>query len=119
MIFSALKYLYLSLAISLFSACSSCKFPDNENNTAPEWVCQPEMPGYKYTALGYAEHSAAGLSFMKQMAAANGRQKLANKRKQQSKKTLTDTELINTQIIQSTLSPKGNLYVLIGLKDEQ
>jgi len=114
---NAVSLLAIILLLLQAAACSqNCYFPDAMDQIAPDWICDANE-STDITAVGFAEHSAAGFSFMKQMAAANARQQLANKLNRQSLKPLSNTELINTQMLQSTTSPNGNLYVLIGFKD--
>ena len=66
----------VALAV-LLSACGKddavkedmeCVFPDAPDTEAPGWVCDQPVEGLAVSAVGVAEKSAAGHSFMKNMA---------------------------------------------------
>ncbi len=133
----------------LLAACSpeevkvalDCAFPDAPNTAAPSWVCDEPVEGVEVSAVGSAEKSAAGHSFMKNMAATDARVQLAqgmkvhvsNMVKQYAETTgaassetvdkvntsvtkqITDQSLIGTKIYKSRTSPNGTLYVLLGM----
>lgn len=140
------------LAVSIFlAACSSssdvkeaeaeCVFPDAPGASAPGWVCDQPVEGIAVSAVGVAEKSAAGYSFMKNMAATDARVQLAqamqvhvqNMVKQYAETTgaadtetvdkvntsvtkqITDESLVNTKVYKTRTSPKGALYVLLGM----
>ena len=147
---TSLKY-FSGLAVAiLLTACSSdetikeaeeCVFPDAPDEAAPGWVCDQPVEGIAVSAVGYAEKSAAGHSFMKNMAATDARVQLAqrirvhvqNMVKQYAETTgaadtetvdkvntsvtkqITDQSLLGTKIYKTRSSPNGGLYVLIGM----
>ena len=75
------------LTILLLSACggktqpgpsvADCTYPDAPDQVAPGWICDEPVAGVELSATGYAKKSAAGHSFMKQMAMADARMQLA------------------------------------------
>lgn len=139
------------LAMSLFlTACGSdevkedvadCVFPDAPSAAAPGWICDEPVDGVEVSAVGVAEKSAAGHSFMKNMAATDARVQLAqsmkvhvqNMVKQYAETTgaadsetvdkvntsvtkqITDETLVGTKIFKTRTSPNGALYVLLGM----
>lgn len=139
------------IAISLLlSSCGSddvkedvadCVFPDAPTASAPGWICDEPVPGVEVYAIGVAEKSAAGHSFMKNMAATDARVQLAqsmkvhvqNMVKQYAETTgaadtetvdkvntsvtkqITDESLVGTKIYKTRTSPNGALYVLLGM----
>ena len=118
-----------------------CVFPDAPTAAAPGWVCDEPVDGIEVSAVGVAEKSAAGHSFMKNMAATDARVQLAqsmkvhvqNMVKQYAETTgaadtetvdkvntsvtkqITDETLVGTKIYKTRTSPNGALYVLLGL----
>lgn len=147
--------IYTSLAgvfatILLLASCSSdevkeaaadCVFPDAPSAAAPGWICDEPVEGIGVSAVGVAEKSAAGHSFMKNMAATDARVQLAqqmkvyvqNMVKQYAETTgsadtetvdkvntsvtkqITDETLAGTKIYKTRTSPNGALYVLLGM----
>lgn len=139
------------LAMSLLlAACGSddvkeevadCVFPDAPSAAAPGWICDQPVEGVAVSAVGVAEKSAAGHSFMKNMAATDARVQLAqsmkvhvqNMVKQYAETTgaadsetvdkvntsvtkqITDETLVGTKIFKTRTSPNGALYVLLGM----
>ena len=139
------------LAMSmLLAACGSddvkedvadCVFPDAPSAAAPGWICDQPVEGVEVSAVGVAEKSAAGHSFMKNMAATDARVQLAqsmkvhvqNMVKQYAETTgaadsetvdkvntsvtkqITDESLVGTKIFKTRTSPNGALYVLLGM----
>lgn len=136
--------------LMLLSACSGsdvkedvpdCVFPDDPTSRAPDWICDEPVDGIEVSAVGVAEKSAAGHSFMKNMAATDARVQLAqsmkvhvqNMVKQYAETTgaadsetvdkvntsvtkqITDEALVGTKIFKTRSSPNGNLYVLLGM----
>lgn len=134
----------------LLAACGSdevkedvadCVFPDAPSAAAPGWVCDAPVEGVAVSAVGVAEKSAAGHSFMKNMAATDARVQLAqamrvhvqNMVKQYAETTgaadsetvdkvntsvtkqITDETLVGTKIFKTRTSPNGALYVLLGM----
>ena len=141
----------LAIAV-LITACSSdetikeaadCVFPDAPDSSAPGWVCDFPVEGLAVSAVGVAEKSAAGHSFMKNMAATDARVQLAqrmqvhvqNMVKQYAETTgaadtetvdkvntsvtkqITDQTLLGTKIYKTRTSPNGDLYVLVGMDE--
>lgn len=139
----------LSMALFL-AACSSddvkeevadCVYPDAPSEAAPGWICDEPVEGVEVSAVGVAEKSAAGHSFMKNMAATDARVQLAqamkvhvqNMVKQYAETTgaadsetvdkvntsvtkqITDETLVGTKIFKTRTSPNGALYVLLGM----
>lgn len=140
-----------AIAMTLFlSACGSddvkeaaedCVFPDAPAAAAPGWICDQPVEGVAVSAVGVAEKSAAGHSFMKNMAATDARVQLAqamqvhvqNMVKQYAETTgaadsetvdkvntsvtkqITDETLVGTKIFKTRTSPNGALYVLLGM----
>ena len=118
-----------------------CVFPDATDARAPGWVCDEPVAGVSVSAVGAAQKSGAGHGFMKQMAATDARVQLAqnmkvhvaNMVKQYVESTgagdaetidkvntsvtkqITDQTLVGTRIFKSRVSPKGTLYVLLGM----
>jgi hypothetical protein len=110
---------------------------------APGWICDEPVPGVPVSAVGSAEKSDAGLSFMKQMAATQARVQLAQQMKVQVSnmikqfvettgaannetvdrvngsvtKQITDQSLVGTKILKSISAPNGRVYVLVGLDE--
>jgi hypothetical protein len=142
----------IALAVML-SACGKddavkeaeeCVFPDAPDTAAPGWVCDQPVEGLAVSAVGVAEKSAAGHSFMKNMAATDARVQLAQRMKVQVQnmvkqyaettgaadsetvdkvntsvtKQITDQSLMGTKIYKTRTSPNGNLYVLLGMDGE-
>ena len=138
------------LALLLLSACGSddvkedvpdCVFPDATSALAPGWICDEPVPGVEVSAVGVAEKSAAGHSFMKNMATTDARVQLAqsmkvhvqNMVKQYAETTgsadsetvdkvntsvtkqITDETLVGTKVYKTRTSPNGALYVLLGM----
>ncbi len=122
-------------------AAPDCVFPDSPSISAPGWVCDEPVAGITVSAVGVAEKSAAGHSFMKSMAATDARVQLAqsmkvhvqNMIKQYAETTgaadaetvdkvntsvtkqITDETLVGTKIYKTRTSPNGTLYVLLGM----
>ena len=122
-------------------AAADCVFPDAPSTDAPGWVCDEPVEGVEVSAVGVAAKSAAGHSFMKNMAATDARIQLAqsmkvhvqNMVKQYAETTgaadaetvdkvntsvtkqITDESLVGTKIFKTRTSPNGTLYVLLGM----
>ncbi len=120
---------------------AECVFPDAPDTPAPLWVCDAPIEGVELSAVGYAQKSKAGNSFMKQMATADARVQLAqvfktrvqnmikqyaettgaadtetvNKVNTSVSKLITNETLVGSRIFRTRTSPKGGLYVLVGL----
>jgi len=117
-----------------------CVFPDT-NVPAPGWVCDEPVPGLDVQAVGIAEKSKAGVSFMKDMAAADARGRLAEQTKvrvqkmvkkylgttgvadtetvdaaaSSTLKTITTEELVGSKVYKTRTGPNGRMFVLLGL----
>ena len=120
---------------------ADCVFPDAPSAAAPGWICDEPVEGVAVSAVGFAEKSAAGHSFMKNMAATDARVQLAqsmkvhvqNMVKQYAETTgaadtetvdkvntsvtkqITDESLVGTKVFKTRTSPNGSLYVLLGM----
>ncbi len=120
---------------------ASCVFADGSNQAAPDWVCGAPVDGIDLTAVGYADKSAAGPNFMKQMAATAARVELAqtmrvevqNMIKQYAETTgagdaetvdrvnssvtkqITKETLVGSKIFRQMPTPTGGMVVLVGL----
>lgn len=134
------------LSTMLLTGCSGisikdCMFPDAPDTEAPGWVCDEPVEGMEVSAVGSAIKSAAGHSFMKQMATAAARVNLAqqmkvhvtNMIKQYAETTgaadtetvdlvntsvsklITDQTISGSKIFKTRTSPNGHLYVLVGI----
>ena len=118
-----------------------CVFPDATSEPAPGWICDEPVDGVAVSAVGVATKTAAGHSFMKNMAMTDARVQLAqsmqvhvqNMVKQYAEvtgaadtetidkvntsvtKQITDESLIGTKIYKTRTSPSGSLYILVGM----
>lgn len=123
-------------------AAPECVFP-NSQQAAPGWVCNMPVDGVSVSAVGIAQKSGAGLSFMKQMAMTDARVQLAqtvrvrvtNMVKQYAESTgaanqetvdqvntsvtkqITDETLVGTKLLRTITGPDGTLYALVGLDE--
>lgn len=149
-----LRSLFVASATTFLVACgsnqtapqpvASCVFPDGSNQPAPEWICGAPVDGVDLSAVGYADKSGAGISFMKQMAATSARVELAqtfkvevqNMIKQFSETTgagdsetvdqvntsvtkqITKETLVGSRIFRQMPTPTGGMVVLVGLAPE-
>lgn len=141
--------LYIAGIAALLAACSSevkqakpdCMFPDAPGTSAPGWICDEPVEGVEVAAVGVAEKSAAGHSFMKNMAATDARVQMAQRMKLHVQnmvkqyaettgsastetvdkvntsvtKQITDQSLVGTKVYKTRVSPNGTLYVLLGM----
>ena len=145
-----IRHLFTAAAATLLVACSSnepaphvaeCVFADGSMQPAPAWVCGAPVDGVDLTAVGYADKSAAGANFMKQMAATAARVELAqtmqvevqNMIKQYAETTgtaddetvdqvnsvttkqITKQTLTGSKIFRQMPTPSGGMVVLVGL----
>lgn len=120
---------------------ADCVYADGSNQEAPMWVCGGPVEGLDLSAVGYADRSAAGPNFMKQMAATAARVELAqimrvevqNMIKQYAETTgsaddetvdqvntsvtkqITKESLIGSKIFRQMPTPSGGMVVLVGL----
>ena len=149
---SRLKFLGVLTVAVMLTACgkddsimeiTECVFPDAPDEEAPYWVCDQPVEGLAVSAVGVAEKSAAGHSFMKNMAATDARVQLAQRMQVQVQnmvkqyaettgaadsetvdkvntsvtKQITDQSLLGTKIYKTVTSPDGALYVLLGMDE--
>ncbi|MGC9386157.1 MAG: LPP20 family lipoprotein [Hydrogenovibrio sp.] len=117
-----------------------CVYPGTDDE-APGWICDQPVTGIAISAVGIAEPSRAGIGFMKDMAAADGRGRLAEQVKVQVQKmvkqylgttgvadsetvdaaasstlkTITNQSLVGSKVYQTRLGPNGRLYSLVGM----
>ncbi len=138
------------MLVSLLTGCGSnavkqlaveCGFPDAPAVPAPMWICTEVMEGATVAAVGSAEKSSAGLSFMENMASTDARVQLAqsvkfyvqNMVKQYAESTgaasieivdkvnasvtkqITEQTLEGARIFNNASSPTGTYYVLLGM----
>ncbi len=120
---------------------AECVFADGSNQPAPAWVCGAPVDGIELSAVGYADKSAAGVNFMKQMAATAARVELAqtyraevqNMIKQYAETTgsadsetvdmvntsvtkqVTKESLAGSRIVRQMSTPTGGMVVVVGL----
>ncbi len=118
-----------------------CVYPDSPKDAAPLWICDAPVEGVAVSAVGVHEKSAAGAAFMKDQAAADARVKLAQQMKvhvnnmikqyvettgagsaetvdkvnTSVSKLITSETITGSRIYRSQTSPKGGIYVLVGL----
>lgn len=123
------------------AAVAECVFPDSPSDTAPLWVCTESIEGAQMAAVGSHEKSAAGVQFMKDMAIASARMSLAaqvktsvagmikqyaattgagtsetvDKVNSNVAKLFVDGNIEGSRLYRSTTSPKGSIYVLVGI----
>ncbi|MAR02164.1 MAG: hypothetical protein CMI00_16705 [Oceanospirillaceae bacterium] len=144
------RMLFTAALATLLAACSSnntkdevaeCIFADGSNQPAPAWVCGAPVDDVDLAAVGYADKSAAGANFMKQMAATAARVELAqvmqvevqNMIKQYAETTgtadsetvdqvnssttkqITNQSLVGSRIYRQMQTPSGGMVVLVGL----
>lgn len=121
-----------------------CYFPDAPKQEAPLWVCGAPVDGVNISAVGYTQKSGAGIGFMRQMAATDARVQLAqmvrvqvqNRIRQYAETTgtadaetvdqvasnvtqqITNESLSGSRIYRVQQSPKGGLFVLVGIDEK-
>ncbi|MBN2864929.1 MAG: LPP20 family lipoprotein [Thiotrichales bacterium] len=122
------------------TAVADCVFP-NSAIPAPGWICDEPVAGIEVSAVGIAEPSKAGLSYMKDMAAADARGRLAEQMQVQVQKmvkqylgttgvgqtetvdaaasstlkTISNQTLTGSKIYKTRTGPDGKLYALVGI----
>lgn len=147
-----LKNSLFSVAIILaISGCSSnsskpyysndiCYYPETDVS-APDWICNDNSSSMQIYAVGIAEKSAAGESYMRDMALADARGKIAEQIKvrvskmvkkylgttgkgsqetidavsSSTLKTITNEDLFYSRVVSSSHAPNGTLYVKAGI----
>ena len=141
-------FFILSASILIFSGCSSknevkktyvCEI-DGAN--APEWVCRGVEYKNMITGVGSAEPSPLGFNFQKTEAISAARDEIARQisvrvknifKRYESKvgndhtekvvenisKQLSYETLRNSKLLKLWKSPKGTLYVLVGMPKDQ
>ena len=123
----------VAVAMAFMAGCASkkqvaaapaeCVFPDSPKDPAPLWVCDTPVEGVAVSAVGSHEKSAAGPQFMKDQATASARVVLAQQMKVRVtkkvnasvSKLITAETISGSRAFRSTVSPKGTMYVLVGL----
>ena len=121
---------------------ADCVFPNTETR-APGWICDEPVPGLDVQAVGISEKSAAGISFMKDIAAADARGRLAEQVKvkvnkmvknymgttgrgetetvdavaSSTLKTISSENLVGSKVYKSRTGPAGRLFVLVGIDE--
>lgn len=124
------------------ASATTCVYP-NSDVIAPDWVCDVPVKDLVLSAVGVAEPSKAGFSYMKDIAAADGRGRLAEQLQVEVKKmvkqylgttgkgdsetvdaaasstlkTITHQTLVGSRVHQTRTGPNGRLYVLIGIDE--
>ena len=120
-------------AHSKISKANKCLFPKSRE-IAPDWVCKKKDEKLAVSAVGYSAKSRAGPEFMKDMAAADARNKLANRMHESVRRKIADKDEIKgkapnkaaiekltqanlegTKILKTAYAPRGGMYVLVGL----
>ena len=120
---------------------AGCTFPNSPSIEAPGWICDEPVSGVEVSAVGSAEKSAAGTSFMKTQAATTARVQLAqnvqvevsnmvknyvettgigdnqtvDKVATSVTKQITAQTLNGSRIYKSRTGPSGTIYVLVGM----
>lgn len=123
-------------------SATTCVYP-NSTVIAPDWVCDTPVDSLVLSAVGIAEPSKAGFSFMKDIAASDGRGRLAEQLQVEVKKmvkqylgttgkgdsetvdaaasstlkTITNQTLVGSRVHQTRTGPNGRLYVLVGIDE--
>ena len=126
------------------SLTSTCVYPNSPSDKAPAWICG-DIPSDVVGEMGVAEKSVAGFRLMRKIAITDARASLAERfetkvtelvtqsmidqrnssTKEVTEKAIAKTKnvietkvnrsLANSKVIVSQVSPKGNLYVLVGM----
>lgn len=120
---------------------AECVWPDMPSQAAPCWVLGNPVEGVSKSAVGSHEKTAAGVSFQRDMALADGRNQLAqemsvsvsqlikkyaattgagasetvDKVNSSVSKQLVSQTLEGSRLLRSTVSPGGTMYVLVGM----
>ena len=147
-----LKLSFMTVLITGTVACgggnvkqdvADCVFPDTDK-AAPGWICDEPVPGLDIQAVGIAEKSKGGVSFMKDIAATDARGRLAEQFKvkvnkmvkkylgntgvgeaetidaaaESAVKTISSETLVGSKVFKSRTGPNGRMFVLVGLDDK-
>ncbi|WP_157981005.1 LPP20 family lipoprotein [Idiomarina tyrosinivorans] len=123
---------------------ASCTFPDAPEKVAPTWVCDQPVNDVFMQAVGYSKPKQSGVGVMKDIAAQEARNRLAQNFAQTiaseysrfvKEEATTDTEvsvdkveqviqsnvamnLVYSRIYRTQVSPSGGMYVLVGINKE-
>jgi hypothetical protein len=123
----------------------ACPFPDSVQDAAPEWVCQPSVPGAVMVALGRTQGTSAAGADVQALAAQAAQADLAKHmqahlsslfRQYSETNHLANADLTNrlsasllaqtvaqpltgTQVVSGATSPKGIGYALVSLPPQQ
>lgn len=125
------------------SPVPDCVFPNTEK-PAPDWICDVPLPGLAMQAVGVAEKSKAGMSYMRDLAKLNaqgdmveqyrvnvdkrvkaylgstgiGNEETIDKAASSTKKSISSGSLRGAKVYRSRVGPDGRLYMLIGLSPQ-
>ncbi|RUO45218.1 LPP20 family lipoprotein [Idiomarina aquatica] len=149
------KWLITSLFVTAgaLSGCASnggepvsydpCVFPDAPDHKAPGWICEQPVKDVWVQAVGFSPKKSAGPGFMKDVAAQEARnrlaqnfaQQIASEYKRYTADKTTNGENVSVDAIEQTMlselamnvvysriyrsqtSPNGGVYVLVGLNE--
>ncbi len=135
-------------SVSAYSPAAAAPVPDcvfSNQTAAPGWVCDEPLPGVEIQAVGIAERSPAGQSYMKDMAKAAALGHLAEQFKvkvakmvkqyigttgmgdaqtvdaaaSSTIKTISSKMLEGARMYRSRTGPEGRMYVMVGLDAEK
>lgn len=134
----------------IMASCSStpkqpdCVFADGSNQAAPSWVCVKNTNENTFFITSYADKSAAGPNFMKQMAENSARFELAQKLKRkvsrmikqyaanidftehqtlneilaQTNKLTTSKTLKESRIVHQQITPTGGIVIMVHINKQ-
>ncbi|MGO3407710.1 LPP20 family lipoprotein [Marinomonas sp.] len=142
------KVAFIAVSVGAISGCSmipdtfsDCSYPDTPGESAPSWICSQPVEGLELQAVGYSKKMAAGPGMMRDVAATEGRARLAGEFStdvasrmarvtkdstvngentnsdvsERVQKTLAAMTLQRARVYRTQFSPAGNLYLLVGL----
>lgn len=121
----------------------NCSYPDAMGQAAPSWICEQPAENLFMQAVGYSPKLGSGPGMMKDVAEAEARNRLATifssdvaarltrltseqlvdgkavskDTIQRIQKNVTSMELVFARNYRTQLSPKGNMYVLVGIDE--
>lgn len=120
---------------------SDCPYPDAPDQSAPRWICHENIDSYPVSGLGFYKHEVGGPSVSKDIAEVQARNELARSLRvfvqnmiknftratgrgedgtydflyENVSKHLIEETIFGSRIVRSRTSPKGTVYVLVGL----
>lgn len=149
------KLIAVCVASAALAACggntqtqapASCTYPaPDQAVAAPEWICAPAISaGVEMAAVGFADRSGAGASFMKNQAILDARTQLAAEMKtyvaqlvknytattgkgdqetvdaaaSSVAKQVTSADLAGSRLFRQINTPSGGMAVLVGMDPE-